>query len=49
VKSDIELQFQEFVPRAYPQFGNEDFVPYLSIVDVVATLGWVAAADYIRN
>jgi len=48
-QTDIELQFQAFNPQPYAQFGHEQFVPYLSIVDVVANLGWRATADYVHN
>ena len=46
-QADIALQFQTFTPKPYPQYGHEPFIPYLSVVDVVANLGWAAAADYI--
>lgn len=47
--STIKLTFQEFIPKFYPQKGNENFVSHLSIIDLVANIGWNSASDYIRN
>lgn len=46
-QTDIALEFVAFQPPRYPQHGNPDFVSHLSIVDIVANLGWKGAADYI--
>lgn len=46
---DVTLRFQSFVPKPYPQVGSRDFISHLSIVDVVAHLGWSGAADYVRE
>lgn len=48
-QEEVALTFQEFLPRPYTQFGHDAFIPYLSIVDVVANLGWTAAEKYVRN
>jgi WbqC-like protein family len=47
-RCDIRLEFAEYNPPPYPQRGMEEFVSHLSIIDVVANLGWQGAADYIR-
>lgn len=38
----------DFQPQAYVQRGAAAFVSHLSVLDVVAHLGWQAAAAYIR-
>ena len=43
------LQFNEYIPEPYPQKGKEKFVSHLSIVDVVASLGWYQAGLYVRR
>jgi len=45
--SAARLLIQEFVPEAYAQRGAAAFVSHLSIIDVVANLGWEGAADYV--
>lgn len=48
--SDIELAFQDYHPASYRQSGNRGpFVSHLSIIDVVANLGWEQAALYVRQ
>lgn len=48
-RSDIALAFARFEPPAYPQQGGHDFVSHLSIIDLVANLGWQGAAQYIAE
>jgi hypothetical protein len=43
------LRFQEYTPCAYPQRGMTQFVSHLSIVDVVANLGWKSARYYVQE
>jgi hypothetical protein len=43
----VRLRFQDFTPAVYPQARQNDFVSHLSIVDVVANLGWTAAREYV--
>lgn len=43
------LRFQEYNPRPYPQKGSREFVSHLSIVDVIANLGWDGARQYVNN
>lgn len=49
LQSDIELQLQAYTPHPYPQYSEKIFVPNLSIVDVLANLGWSVASTYIGN
>lgn len=42
------LLVHDFRPPAYPQRGAASFVSHLSILDVVAHLGWQGASHYIR-
>jgi hypothetical protein len=40
----------DFTPQKYKQFShNESFAGYLSIIDVVANLGWEKASQYIKD
>ena len=41
------LRFQEYSPQKYNQKGSNEFVSHLSIVDVIANLGWDGARQYI--
>jgi hypothetical protein len=45
----VKLSFQEYTPRFYEQKGATEFVSHLSIVDVVANLGWEQATEYVRH
>ena len=45
--SEINLEFARYAAPVYSQHGAETFVPNLSIVDVVANLGWKGAAGYV--
>lgn len=48
-QKDIFLKFQEFTPRPYNHHGHKSFTPYLSVVDVIANLGWESTAKYVEN
>lgn len=48
-EANIEVEYQQFEPGAYDQNGGPDFVGSLSMVDVVANLGWEQAKDYLRS
>jgi hypothetical protein len=41
------LRFQDYCPQPYPQKGAREFVSHLSMVDVIANLGWDGARQYI--
>jgi len=43
----IHLCYQEFNPAPYAQYQHQPFVSNLSIVDVVANIGWGATRQYI--
>ncbi len=47
-KTTIRLSFNNFSPAPYPQLKTKEFVSHMSILDVIANLGWAGAADYIR-
>lgn len=42
-----QLRFQDFQPQPYQQIGTRDFVSHLSILDVIANLGWERTKLYI--
>jgi hypothetical protein len=46
--ADTRLEFFDAVPPCYPQRGSESFISHLSIIDVVANLGWEGAGAYVR-
>ncbi len=48
-RSDVSLRFQQFPSRPYRQKGTTDFVPYLSILDVLANLGSAGTREYIAG
>lgn len=47
LKTKTKLRLQEYYPKNYPQKGSQDFFSHLSIVDVIANLGWDGAREYI--
>lgn len=48
-KSSAKLRFQEYVPLAYLQRGIGLFQSHLSILDVVANIGWFSAKKYVER
>lgn len=44
---DIKIELVSCSPPSYPQFGASEFVSHLSIVDVIANLGWQGGANYL--
>lgn len=48
-ESEVTVRYQNFVPQPYPQAGVTEFVPYLSMVDVLANLGTDGAREYVRD
>lgn len=44
--SDIQLEIQDFSPTSYPQWKAKEFTSHLSIVDVVANLGFEETRKY---
>ena len=47
-RCDISLEFTDYRQPPYAQRGIREFISHLSIVDVVANIGWEQAAQYIR-
>ncbi|MFH1686489.1 MAG: WbqC family protein [bacterium] len=45
--SDVKVGYQDYLPKPYPQLGVSEFVPYMSIVDVIANLGCEAAREHV--
>ncbi|SCC90883.1 Uncharacterized protein SCG7109_BC_00070 [Chlamydiales bacterium SCGC AG-110-M15] len=48
-KSTINLQYQHFEPKNYFQGYQQDYVPYLSVIDLIANVGWEASKEYISS
>lgn len=48
-ESEVAVQYQNFIPQPYPQADITQFVPYLSMVDVLANLGVDGAPEYVRD
>lgn len=48
-RASIKLSFQDFTPMPYKQKSTHEFVNHLSIIDLVACLGWAEAAVYVRS
>jgi hypothetical protein len=47
-KTEINLKFSNFKTREYPQHYNKNsYFDKLSVIDVIANLGWSGAKDYI--
>ncbi|MBN1688181.1 MAG: WbqC family protein [Candidatus Omnitrophica bacterium] len=47
--SCIRLQFQNYIPGEYPQKNVQKFVGFLSVLDVIANIGWEAASHYVKT
>jgi hypothetical protein len=47
-KSDVKLLFQEYIPAPYPQRKQSSFISHLSILDVIANLGWNQSLKYVQ-
>ncbi|MBD2327192.1 WbqC family protein [Alkalinema sp. FACHB-956] len=45
--SSTRLIFQDYNPQPYPQLKTAHFISHLSIVDVIANLGWERASEYV--
>jgi len=44
----VDTAFQDYAPAAYPQAGASEFVPYLSVLDVLLQVGPERALGVIR-
>ncbi|MUG97021.1 hypothetical protein F7734_33665 [Scytonema sp. UIC 10036] len=47
--SQIHLSFQEFLPSNYAQHKQNSFISHLSILDVLANLGWKKTSQYVTT
>jgi hypothetical protein len=47
--SEIALVYQEFNPAPYPQRGVSQFISHMSIVDLVANVGFEAGRKYVES
>jgi hypothetical protein len=45
----VVLEFQDYAPAPYAQHGAKQFISHLSVVDVVANLGWSEAMRYVKG
>jgi len=48
-KTNTKLRFQNFSPIAYKQYGSAQFISHLSIIDVIANLGWLNTKKYLMG
>lgn len=48
-QAPVKLTFHNYVPALYSQKGSRTFVSHLSIVDIVANMGWLDAEHYVRG
>ena len=48
-RTSVQLEFHAFGALPYPQRGAAGFVSHLSILDVLANLGWSGAALYVQQ
>jgi hypothetical protein len=48
VGSEIALVYQQFVPAPYPQRGAAEFISHMSIVDLVANVGFEEGRKYVE-
>lgn len=46
-RAKAALRLQKFVPEPYKQAGSAEYVPSLSIIDVLANLGWEETRNYV--
>lgn len=44
--SHIQVLFQNYSPKSYNQLGSSEFIPYLSIIDLIANVGWQNTLDH---
>lgn len=48
-RSSVQLRFQDYSPKPYPQRGVGEFHSHLSTLDVIANMGWNSARNYVLN
>ena len=47
--TNIKLTFNDFIQKEYSQNNLEIFVNNLSIIDLIANIGWMKSSQYIKN
>ncbi|MBK8870717.1 MAG: WbqC family protein [Elusimicrobia bacterium] len=45
----VRLLFQDYSPQSYPQMGSKNFFDHLSILDLIANVGFSHAAAYVKS
>ena len=48
-KGDISLMYNNYQPTPYPQIGTKAFIPFMSIIDLIANVGPDHSLDHIRG
>ena len=50
-KTNISLEYQDYETKKYEQYINKNdiYIDKLSIIDVLANLGWVKTREYIMD
>ena len=47
--SNVELIFNNFISINYQQKMQKNFISNLSIIDLIANLGWIGAENYVKD
>lgn len=47
--SPVKLEFQDYKLMPYTQIGAKEFISHLSVIDILANLGWEKALEYIKQ
>ena len=47
--TNIKLSFNNFIQTEYTQNNQDNFISNLSIIDLIANLGWKTSSRYIKN
>ena len=48
-KTNVKLIFNKFNQKPYPQKDIKNFIDYLSIIDLIANVGWTNASSYVKE
>lgn len=48
-RTETKLNFQNYIPQPYQQKGMTSYHSHLSIVDVIANIGWDRAKEYVQK
>ena len=47
--SDVKVVYQKFIPKEYYQRGMDQFIPYMSMIDVIFNLGPELSLEYVKD